>query len=123
MVGVIFVAAALGACANDSDGDHTSPIPTPAPPGTVSPAAAEQLCDMILVDLDFWRVQGPGVGRIAFEGYVRAWAAEYESAHALILHDPGFIDEMTIQQCPQVRERALVALDVDDLASGLVGYT
>ncbi|NEW37595.1 hypothetical protein GV794_05505 [Nocardia cyriacigeorgica] len=121
-VGVILAAAMLGACSDDS-GDDRPPDPDPPAPEQVSPVAAEQLCEMILVDIGSWQEHGPTVGRISFEGYVRAWTAEYENFDAVIIRDHSFVDTMTIQYCPEVRERALDALELPDLASGLVGYT
>ncbi|ONM48438.1 hypothetical protein [Nocardia donostiensis] len=121
-VGVL-LAAVLSACTDDSGEDRAPPTPLHPPAPTMSPAAAEQLCEMILVDLSTWQEHGPTVGRIAFEGYVHAWAAEYEGVDAAIVRDPSFVDTVTIQNCPDVRNRAINALDLDDLASGLIGYT
>ncbi|MFE3447117.1 hypothetical protein ACFXNW_29135 [Nocardia sp. NPDC059180] len=122
---VIAAAALLGACSDDSGDDSNNRSPDPPVPGVeqVSPTAAEQLCEMILVDIDTWRQHGPTVGRITFEGYVRSWAAEYEQFDAAIIRDRSFVDSVTIRYCPDVRDRALKALDLDNFASGLVGYT
>ncbi|TLG01681.1 hypothetical protein FEK35_23540 [Nocardia cyriacigeorgica] len=120
--GVILAAAASGACSDDS-GDEPASQPPPQPTvEEVGPVAARYLCDMLHVDTATWR-EHPDIGLISFEGHVRTWAAEYENFEGAIIRDHAFVDDLTIHYCPEVRERALDALGLDTLSSGLIGYT
>lgn len=94
----------------------------PNPDAQVSTAAAKQLCDMMRPDTDKWRVEGADVGRVAFNGTVHNWAARNGGLNDTVMKDRGIVDQITEQNCPDVRKQALEALDTDDLASALVGF-
>ncbi|MBF6416342.1 hypothetical protein [Nocardia cyriacigeorgica] len=120
--GVIVAAAVLGGC-SDGSGDEQPSQPPPQPSvEEVGPVAAGYLCDMLLVDTATWR-EHPDIGLISFEGHVRTWAAEYQNFEGAIIRDHSFVDAVTIHYCPDVRDRALEALELDSLSSGLIGYT
>lgn len=94
----------------------------PNPDKQISGAAAKQLCDMMRPDIDKWRAEGADVGRVAFNGTVHNWAARNGGLNDTVLEDRGVIDQITKQNCPDVRQQALEALDTDDLAGALVGF-
>ncbi|MFC9434031.1 hypothetical protein [Nocardia sp. NPDC057030] len=94
----------------------------PNPDGQISGAAAKQLCDMIRPDLDKWRTEGAALGRVAFNGTVHNWAARNGGLNDTVIKDRGVVDQITTQNCPDVRRQALEALDTSDLASALVGF-
>ncbi|MFE3446147.1 hypothetical protein ACFXNW_24225 [Nocardia sp. NPDC059180] len=103
------------------DADDRSPEEAPAV-DEVSPAAADQLCDMMRADIGTWQDQGSTVARVTFNGTVHNWAAQNEGINVVIIRDRSIVDTVTIQNCPEVRDQALDALDLSDLASGLAGF-
>jgi hypothetical protein len=107
--------------ADDRYPDDRSPEEAPAV-NEVSPAAADQLCDMMRADIATWQEQGPIVARVTFNGTVHNWAAQNEGINIVIIRDRSIVDTVTIQNCPDVRDQALDALDLSDLASGLAGF-
>lgn len=122
-VSMIVAAALVGACSRDSGDEPASQPPPPQPTvEDVGPVAAGYLCDMLLVDTATWR-EHPDVGLISFEGHVRTWAAEYQEFEGAIIRDHTFVDDVTIHYCPDIRDRAIDALNLDSLSSGLIGYT
>ncbi|WP_330232160.1 hypothetical protein OHA40_06510 [Nocardia sp. NBC_00508] len=135
LIAGVFAAAALTACGSDS-----SPAPTgsassttasaTAAPGTtpgrttpaspeITPAAAKNLCDMMRPELSNWRVQGPTLGKIGLNAMVHEWALTNGAINAAVLADKPIIDRVTTQSCPDVRQQAIEALAIPDLASGL----
>lgn len=124
-------AVATGCSDNDDNGSAASPTTTLLPTGTtgpeaeddtVTPEAARQLCDMIGTEIDNWQNQGSIVARVGFNGTVQNWAARNNGLNDEVLTDKSIVDTVTTQTCPDIRERALGALDVPDLASALVGF-
>ncbi|HEY5857605.1 MAG TPA: hypothetical protein VIW24_27135 [Aldersonia sp.] len=108
----------------------TPPSPTPSPqaptptePGTpgVSEQAAQNLCDAIEAELSNWRVQGPTLGKPGLNLLVQQWAAQNGNLNIYVLRDRTIVDDATKSACPDVRQQAIDALEIPDLASGLVG--
>lgn len=89
---------------------------------TVTPQAAQQLCDMIEPELDNWRDQGPTVAKVSFNGTVQNWAARNEGLNDEVIRDNSIVDTVTTQTCPEVRQQAIEILEVPDLASALAGW-
>lgn len=133
----LLAAGLLAGCGNDSGDEHdgmdmssapmtsamtTGPSATEDADDTVTPQAAQQLCDMIGTELDTWRDQGSVAARVSFNGTVQNWAARNEGLNDEVLQDKTMIDTVTTQTCPDVRTQALEVLDTDDLASALVGF-
>ncbi|MFI2283421.1 hypothetical protein [Nocardia beijingensis] len=136
LVGALAAGSALTACSVD-DGDSAADTPAPATVSITMPApssrqvpdtdqitaeAAKQLCDMMGADIDTWRSQGATVAKVTFNGTVHNWAARNGGLNDVVVTDRGTIDTITTQTCPQVREQALEALGVPDLASALAGF-
>jgi hypothetical protein len=136
LVGALAAGSVLTACSAD-DGDPAADTPAPATvsitmpgpsssqvPNTdeITPAAAEQLCDMMRADIDTWRGQGATVAKVTFNGTVHNWAARNGGLNDVVVTDRGTIDTITTQNCPDVREQAVQALNVPDLASALAGF-
>lgn len=137
IAGALAAAPLVAACSSD-DKDPAAPatatnttvvfsMPSttaqvPNPDAQLTGAAAKQLCDMMRPDLDKWRTEGAALGRVAFNGTVHNWAARNGGLNDTVLKDRGVIDQITTQNCPDVRQQALEALDTSDLASALVGF-
>jgi len=85
----------------------------------ISDASATQLCDMIRPELSNWRVQGPTLGRIGFNALVHEWALRNGGINGHVLADKAMIDRITTKSCADVRQQAIEALELTDLASGL----
>ncbi|MTE16130.1 hypothetical protein GLP40_25585 [Nocardia sp. CT2-14] len=86
-------------------------------PLNVSDDAAKQLCDMLRPQLSDWRVQGPTLGKISLNATVIQWAAQ----NGLFLpNDRGVVDRVTAKSCSDVRDQAISALEIPNLAAGLV---
>ncbi|WP_280255000.1 hypothetical protein [Nocardia wallacei] len=88
----------------------------------VTPEAAQQLCDMIAPEIDNWRDQGSVVGKVSFNGTVQNWAARNDGLNDEVIRDKSIVDDVTNRTCPDVRDRAMKALEVSDLASALAGF-
>lgn len=132
-MGAAAVALTIGACGTDSTtGSSSSPTQnttTPAP--TTTEAAAEggvteqqsqQLCTDLGEQLQEWRIQGPTLGRGGLNIVVQTWAAQSGAINLQVVQNRAIVDDITIANCPDVREEAMRSLDIPDLASGLVGF-
>ncbi|WP_067696907.1 hypothetical protein [Nocardia jejuensis] len=86
---------------------------------TVSDDAAKQLCDMIRPQLSDWRVQGPTLGGIAYNATVHEWAVRNGGINMQVLGDKDVIDRLTTANCSDVRDQAIQALEIPNLATGL----
>ena len=138
LVGVIAAFATATACA-DPESDQTasssstttappSPSTTQAAPTTnsvadITPQAQQDLCTRIDGTLSDWRVQGPTLGTPALNLLVQEWAFANGGLelNARIVRDRGIPDAITTATCPDSRRQAIEALNLPDLASGLVG--
>lgn len=101
----------------------TSSAETSAVPGTplqVPATAAKNLCDMMRPELSNWRIQGPTIGRVGLNAMVHEWALTNGGINARVLADKPVVDRVTTETCPDVRQQAIEALNLPDLASGLV---
>ncbi|WP_245839086.1 hypothetical protein [Nocardia donostiensis] len=123
------VLTACGGGTNEGAESSTSAAPatttgqTSAAPGTpfeVPDDAAVALCDMIRPELSNFRVQGPTLGRVGLNAMVHEWALRNGAINAQVLGDKAVIDRATTKACPDVRQEAIEALELKDLASGLV---
>lgn len=134
--GILVAGAVLAGCSDDNNPD---PLPTTPTDTTISisvpaessevpdtdritPEAAQQLCDMIRPEIDNWRDQGHVLGRVSFNGTVHNWAARNGGLNDTVVRDRGIVDTITTQHCPDVRQQAIDALGISDLASGLAGF-
>ncbi|MBL1074140.1 hypothetical protein JK358_07000 [Nocardia sp. 2] len=130
--GALLAAGLLFATACNNSTETTVPGTTPTGDGsgvvtsegapTISTEAAQQLCDMIRPEIATWRDQGVALGKVAFNGTVQNWAARNNGINAAIVRDKEVVDQVTTAQCPDVRQDALQALQIDELADGLVGF-
>ncbi|MVU83497.1 hypothetical protein GPX89_40455 [Nocardia sp. ET3-3] len=84
---------------------------------TVTDDQAKQLCDLIRPQLSDWRVQTPTLDKISLNTTVAQWALQ---TGVNVLSERGVVDRVTIKSCPDVRDEALKAIEIPDLASGLV---
>ncbi|MFI6042687.1 hypothetical protein ACIA8C_13695 [Nocardia sp. NPDC051321] len=138
LIAGVLAAAPLVAACSSNDKDPAAPatatnstivfsMPSttaqvPDPDKQISGAAAKQLCDMMRPDIDKWHTEGAALGRVAFNGTVQNWAARNGGLNDTVIKDRGVVDQITKQNCPDVRQQALEALDTADLASALVGF-
>lgn len=101
----------------------TSATRTSAAPSTpleVSDKAAENLCAMMRPELSNWRVQGPTLGRVGLNLMAHEWALTNGIGNPQLLSDPEVIDRATSAACPDVRTQAIEALELPDLAAGVL---
>jgi hypothetical protein len=104
---------------------QTSTVPAPPPAGAVnlSDQAKQQLCTDLEIPLSDWRVQGPTLGRPGLLILVNQWAlgAGGPGLNLQIANDRSIVDTITTETCPDIRRQAIEALNLPDLASGLIG--
>ncbi|MET0198308.1 hypothetical protein CH289_20535 [Rhodococcus sp. RS1C4] len=124
----------LAACGTDSanTGSSASLTTTTTAPVTTTDAAAagdtitdqqkQQLCTDLGEQLQEWRIQGPTLGRGGLNIVVQTWAAQSGVINLQVVQNRSIIDDITIDNCSDVRDEALRSLDIPDLASGLVGF-
>ncbi|MFZ2174057.1 MAG: hypothetical protein WAW17_08505 [Rhodococcus sp. (in: high G+C Gram-positive bacteria)] len=130
--GTLLIAATVAGCAGQggTPSPGTAPPPAPAPtdsgtavvPGGVTEAQAAQLCSDLEGQLQSWRTYTPTIGKTGLNGLVASWIAGSNLNALDFLRDRGRIDEITTASCPDVRQQAVTALDIPDLASGLIGF-
>ncbi|MFD4369810.1 hypothetical protein [Rhodococcus sp. NPDC058521] len=126
---VLFAAGCAG-------GSETPPPPAPsesqAPattattdggevPGGVTEAQAQQLCTDMEKQLQSWRTYTPTIGKAGLNTLVGSWIAQNGLDPIAFVRDKARIDTITSSACPEVRDGAISALDIPDLASGLIG--
>ncbi|MEV6430146.1 hypothetical protein [Nocardia sp. NPDC051463] len=74
---------------------------------------------MLRQELSNWRIQGGTLGRIGLNALVHEWALRNGAINSQVLADKAIIDRTTTKACPDVRQQAIDALGLSDLASGL----
>ncbi|QBJ94937.1 hypothetical protein ERC79_02380 [Rhodococcus sp. ABRD24] len=100
----------------------TAPTGNSGPVAGVSDAQAAQLCTDIEAQLQNWRTYTPTLGKGGLNTVVGSWATDNGMNLLELAGNRGQIDTITTLQCPQVRQGALDALEIPDLASGLIGF-
>lgn len=100
----------------------TSATRAPQSGADVTDAQAEDLCTRLEAQLSPWRTYTPSVGRGGLNILVGEWAGANGLDLLAVAGDRARIDTITSDQCPEVREEAITALQIPDLASGLVGF-
>ncbi|MBM7460422.1 hypothetical protein ACIBED_04750 [Rhodococcus coprophilus] len=100
----------------------TSATRAPQSGADVTDAQAEDLCTRMEAQLSPWRTYTPSVGRGGLNILVAEWAGANGLDFLAVAGDRARIDTITSEQCPEVREEAITALEIPDLASGLVGF-
>ncbi|MBL1074406.1 hypothetical protein JK358_08350 [Nocardia sp. 2] len=137
--GIVALTAACGGTNSGSAQPSGSTAPNTSAPGTTTPgkttpntgsgtgnqvtvsdAAATQLCDMLRPQLSDWRVQGPTLGKIAYNTTVHEWAVRNGGINLQVLGDKDVIDRITVANCSDVRDQALSALEMQSMAAGLL---
>jgi hypothetical protein len=126
----------LGACAPGSTPDpaasdtQATPAPTSgqnpsspaAGPGGVTEAQAADLCSRIEGQLQNWRTYTPSMSKPGLNILVGEWAAANQVDLIALAGDRARVDTITSQQCADVRQEAITALEIPDLAAALVGF-
>lgn len=88
----------------------------------VTDAQAAQLCSDIEEQLQNWRTYTPTIGKGGLNTVVISWATGNGVDLLKLAGDRAQIDTITTAQCPQVRDGALYALEIPNLASALIGF-
>ncbi|MFF0816958.1 hypothetical protein ACFYVR_17645 [Rhodococcus sp. NPDC003318] len=94
----------------------------PGDSGGVTTTQAEQLCSDMAAQLQNWRTYTPTIGKGGLNTVVGTWAARNGVNMLDLVAHKARIDVITSAQCPDVRDGALYALEIPDLASGLIGF-
>ncbi|MFC9363589.1 hypothetical protein ACFTZB_44410 [Rhodococcus sp. NPDC057014] len=101
----------------------TTAVPGTGPvPGGVTEAQAAQLCTDLEGQLQSWRTYTPTIGKTGLNGLVGTWIAKNNLNALDFLQDRARIDVITTAACPDIRQQAITALEIPDLASGLIGF-
>lgn len=101
----------------------TTAVPgTALVPGGVTEAQAAQLCTDLEGQLQSWRTYTPTIGKTGLNGLVGTWIAKNNLNALDFLQDRARIDVITTAACPDIRQQAITALEIPDLASGLIGF-
>lgn len=103
-------------------GTGTGGTVIPGDSGGVTTTQAAQLCSDMEAQLQNWRTYTPTIGKGGLNTVVGTWAAQNGVNMIDLIAHKARIDVITSAQCPQVREGALSALEIPDLASGLIGF-
>lgn len=131
LIGAAALVTLVGACSTDTTNTGSSSTTTVAPSTTVTTTPAEaaitdaqkqKLCTDLEAQLSNWRVQGHTLGRGGLNILVQTWAAQSGVINLKVVQNRTIIDDITKDTCSDVRDEAIRALDIPDLASGLVGF-
>ncbi|WP_431952012.1 hypothetical protein [Nocardia lijiangensis] len=137
LAGLVLAGSLVVGCGGDGNVDPVPATPTeesialtfPSPtsaevpnPDEVTPAAAAQLCDMMRAEVGTWRDQGEILARVSFNATVHSWAVRNGGLNDAVLADQTIVDTAAIQECPDVRQQVLEALNIESLAAGLAGF-
>ncbi|MCJ0903393.1 hypothetical protein [Rhodococcus sp. ARC_M6] len=95
---------------------------TTAAPGTFTDAQIQQLCSDMEAELQNWRTVTPTLGKGGLNILVGSWATANGINLLDLAQHRDRIDTAMAASCPQVRDGALYALEIPDLASGMVGF-
>ncbi|MFD3427039.1 hypothetical protein [Nocardia fluminea] len=117
LIGLLVVAG----CATSTEAPDPGLPPSAQGAPEISDEAAVHLCEMMAPDLDNWRAQGVNVARVSFNATVQNWAVRSGGINVAVARNREVIDTVTQQHCADVRQQAVQALDVPDLASALAG--
>ncbi|MDF3308779.1 hypothetical protein [Rhodococcus sp. T2V] len=131
--GTVAAAALVAGCAGQgpAPAPGTTAPPPPATtavpdtalaPGGVTEAQAAQLCTDLEGQLQSWRTYTPTIGKTGLNGLVGTWIAKNNLNALDFLQDRARIDVITTAACPDIRQQAITALEIPDLASGLIGF-
>lgn len=135
--GALAALALTAGCATEntpttpSAGDHALPsstvAPAPAPgadaaTGGVTADQAAKLCSDMQAQLQSWRTYTPTIGKGGLNTVVGSWAAQNGINMIDLIAHKARVDAITQQYCPEVRQGAIEALEIPDLASGLIGF-
>jgi hypothetical protein len=136
VAGAAAVLAVTAGCASDtapapapSGSDHALPGSTgaPAAAGTadvegVTAAQAAKLCSDMQAQLQNWRTYTPTIGKGGLNTVVGTWAAQNGINMIDLIAHKSRVDAITQANCADVRQGALYALELPDLAAGLIGF-
>ncbi|WP_137723745.1 hypothetical protein [Prescottella subtropica] len=102
----------------------TAGTPAPSSGNTlgVSGEQVTQLCSDIDGQLQSWRTYTPTIGKAGLNTAVVSWATANGVDLLKLAGDRGQVDTIMSEQCPQVHDGALYALEVPTLASALIGF-
>lgn len=132
VVGSAALVTVLSGCAG---GTTTSPAPSSATPttsaaatttaaaaGTFTEAQVQQLCSDMEAELQNWRTVTPTLGKGALNLLVGSWASQNGINLIDLAAHRDRVDTAMAATCPEIRDGALYALEIPDLASGMVGF-
>lgn len=115
-------AAPAPAPSTNSGGASAAGSVIPGDSGGVTTTQAEQLCSDMEAQLQSWRTYTPTIGKGGLNSVVGTWAAQNGINMIDLVTHKARIDVITTAQCPDVRDGALYAIEIPDLASGLIGF-
>lgn len=90
-------------------------------PSGVTPDMAQNLCDDLAGQAQSMRTYTPTIGKVTLNTTVGTWSMKYNLNLVDIAQHPEKIDQVLEAQCPTVRADVISALQIPDIASGLLG--
>lgn len=107
-------------------GTGTGATSAPAPaanglPSGVTPDMAQGLCDDLASQTQAMRTYTVTVGKVTLNGTVGTWAMKHNLNLVDLAQHREKVDQILETQCPDVRAEVIQALQLPDVASGLVG--
>lgn len=116
-------AAAQSSAPQGGDGGHGTATADPggALPAGISSQAADALCSDLDGNLQAMRTYTVTPGKVTLNGTVITWAAQNGVDLVDLAQHREKIDEAMSVRCPDVRDGVTSALEIPDVAAGLVG--
>lgn len=106
-----------------SSGGASQPGTAPAAglPSGVTPDMAQDLCDSLAGQAQSMRTYTPTIGKVTLNTTVGTWSMKYNLNLVDLAQNRGKVDQILETQCPAVRTDVITALNIPDIASGLLG--
>ena len=107
-----------------SASDNSSPsAPAPAEglPTGINTEMAQSLCDDLGAQAQSMRTYTLTVGKVTLNGTVGTWSMRYNINLVDLAQNREKVDQILEVQCPDIRAEVIRALEIPDIASGLLG--
>ena len=109
------------ATSETSSPSATADAPTGGLPSGITTDIAQNLCDDLSAQTQAMRTYTVTVGKVTLNGTVGTWSMRHNLNLVDLAQHREKVDQILEVQCPDVRTEVMSALQIPDVASGLLG--
>ncbi|WP_024793208.1 hypothetical protein [Tomitella biformata] len=110
-----------GTSDTSAPGSAPAPAPVDALPSGITTDMAQDLCNDLSAQAQPMRTYTVTVGKVTLNGTVGTWSMRHNLNLVDLAQHREKIDQILETQCPDVRAEVISALQIPDIASGLLG--